>query len=142
MIAQNLPTNRFTAYRLYLPTYNNPTAASIGVPAGAALRPDPREGFQKPAVVWYGTSILQGGVASRPGNAFTNMISRRLKREIYNFGFSGNGKMELGVYQHLAQLNASLIIIDCNWNMDGPTIAANAGPVTPLAAWDLHLVRV
>jgi hypothetical protein len=25
------------------------------------------------------------------------MISRRLQREIYNFGFSGNGKMELGV---------------------------------------------
>jgi len=32
--------------------------------------------------------------------------------------------MEHGVYQHLAKLDAALIIIDCNWNMDGPTIAA------------------
>jgi hypothetical protein len=64
-------------------------------------------------------------VASRVGNAFTNMISRRLQREIYNFGFSGNGKMELGVYQHLATLPASLIIIDCNWNMGPPSITAN-----------------
>ena len=70
----------------------------VSIQVGATLRADPREGFQKPAVVWYGTSILQGGVASRPGNAFTNMISRRLKHEIYNFGFSGNGKMEVGVY--------------------------------------------
>ena len=38
-----------------------------------------------------------GAQASRVGNAFTNMISRRLQQEIFNFGFSGNGKMELGV---------------------------------------------
>lgn len=71
----------------------------------------------------------KGGVASRVGNAFTNMISRRIKREIYNFGFSGNGKMEPGVYQHLAKLDAAVIIIDCSWNMDGPSIAAAAPPL-------------
>ena len=42
---------------------------------------------------------------------------------------SGNGKMEKGVYQHLAKLDAALIIIDCNWNMDGPMISANAPPM-------------
>ena len=89
VIATNLPTNRSTAYRLYLPTYNSVTAGSIGVPQGSTLTKDHRPGFEKPAVVWYGTSILQGGVASRVGNAFTNMISRRLKQEIFNFGFSG-----------------------------------------------------
>lgn len=87
---------------------------AIGVPAGSTIGLDTRPGFKQPAVVWYGTSILQGGVASRVGNAFTNMISRRLQQEIYNFGFSGNGKMEVGVYEHLAKLDAALIIIDCN----------------------------
>jgi len=72
---------------------------------------------------------LQGGVASRVGNAFTNMISRRLKQEIYNFGFSGNGIMEKGVYEHLVKIDASLIIIDCNWNMNGASIAAAAPPL-------------
>lgn len=38
----------------------------------------------------YGTSIAQGGVASRPGMAFTNIISRNIQYPIYNFGFSGN----------------------------------------------------
>ena len=37
--------------------------------------------------------------------------------------------MEKGVYQHLAKLDAALIIIDCNWNMDGLTITANAPPL-------------
>jgi hypothetical protein len=31
--------------------------------------------------------------------------------------------MEISVAQHLATLNASLFIIDCDWNMDGPTVA-------------------
>lgn len=128
-VATDLPTDKLTSYRLYLPTYNTVLGGAIGVPSGAKLSADSRPGFKSPAVVWYGTSILQGGVASRVGNAFTNMISRRLQQEIYNFGFSGNGKMELGVYQHLAKLDASLIIIDCNWNMNGPSITANALPM-------------
>jgi hypothetical protein len=37
--------------------------------------------------------------------------------------------MEEGVYQHLAKLDAALIIIDCNWNMNGPMISANAPPL-------------
>jgi hypothetical protein len=45
-----------------------------------------------PPVVFYGTSITQGGVASRPGMAFTNILSRALDREVLNFGFSGNGE--------------------------------------------------
>jgi cytochrome oxidase assembly protein ShyY1 len=64
------------------------TAFSAGVPEGSTIQIDSQPGFTKPAVVWYGTSILQGGVASRVGNAFTNMISRRLERTIFNFGFS------------------------------------------------------
>ena len=43
--------------------------AAVGTPAPT---------FQSPPVVWYGTSILQGGVASRPGNAFSNIVSRYL----------------------------------------------------------------
>ena len=45
-------------------------------------------------------------------------MSRALSTEIYNFGFSGNGIMELNVAQYLTLLDASMIIVDCNWNMD------------------------
>ena len=48
-------------------------------------------------IVWYGTSIAQGGVVTRPGMAFTNIIARNLGREVLNFGFSGNGKMTKAV---------------------------------------------
>jgi hypothetical protein len=45
-------------------------------------------------IIFYGTSITQGGCASRPGMAYTNILSRYLNREIINLGFSGNGKGE------------------------------------------------
>ena len=43
-------------------------------------------------VIVYGTSITQGGCASRPGSCYTNILSRKLNRPLLNYGFSGNGQ--------------------------------------------------
>lgn len=73
-------------------------------------------------------------MASRPGFAFTNMISRTLNRDILNFGFSGNGIMEISVAEFLTQIpEPAAFIIDCNWNMDGPTIASHAVPLVQVS---------
>lgn len=48
-----------------------------------------------PSSLIDGTSILQGGVSFRPGRIFTARVGRALSTEIFNFGFSGNGKSEL-----------------------------------------------
>ncbi|WP_449537907.1 SGNH/GDSL hydrolase family protein [Ferdinandcohnia sp. Marseille-Q9671] len=45
-------------------------------------------------VIFYGTSITQGGCASRPGMSYTNILSRRINLEFINLGFSGSGKGE------------------------------------------------
>ena len=118
------------AYRLHLPTYMATLNVSIGIDRTAnIIAPDASHlGRHKP-IVWYGTSILQGGVASRPGQVNTHIVSRALETEIYNFGFSGNGIMELSVAQYLAEIDASMIIVDCNWNMDAAMITQNAVPL-------------
>ena len=71
---------------LYLPLYNGVGHVSIGVEDGASLLPSPRPAPRPPPVVFYGTSITQGGVVSRPGMAFTNIIGRTLARDVLNFG--------------------------------------------------------
>ena len=120
-------TCKLTRYRLHLPLYNGVAKLSLGFNAEGAgcsnnhcvLVPDtdPRTlaTESKPPVVWYGTSIAQGGVASRPGMAFTNSIARNIDRTVLNFGFSGNGIMEVGVAQWLVQIKAAAYVIDCNW---------------------------
>eukprot|EP00040_Diaphanoeca_grandis_P020150 m.107095 g.107095 ORF g.107095 m.107095 type:complete len:858 (-) comp27770_c0_seq2:220-2793(-) len=118
----------FTRYRFHLPIYNGLTSASIGVPTGATVEVDPTDGNTNAApILWYGTSIVNGHVASRPGMIFTNALSRMLDRPVINLGFGGNGKMEMAVGRLVAEVKqAAMIVIDCNWNMNGSTIATNA----------------
>jgi hypothetical protein len=59
-------------YYLYLPLYNRVTWMEIGVPDGSKLKPLPVRS-EKP-IVAYGTSILQGGCASRPGWPGANSV--------------------------------------------------------------------
>jgi lysophospholipase L1-like esterase len=70
-------------------------------------------------IVAYGTSILQGAVASRPGLAWTNIVERNLDRTIINLGFSGNGRFEKPIFDLMAKVDAKLYILDCMPNLTG-----------------------
>ena len=66
----------------------------------------------KPIVI-YGTSITQGGSASRPGMTYPSILSRKLNTEIINLGFRANGMFEESVGQVLCDIDAELYVIDC-----------------------------
>ena len=63
-------------------------------------------------MVFYGTSILQGGCASRPGMAHTNILERWLNRECINLGFSGNALLDLEIADVIAGVDASMFVLD------------------------------
>ncbi|MES2706181.1 MAG: SGNH/GDSL hydrolase family protein [Verrucomicrobiota bacterium] len=103
---------------LYLPLYNGTKSLEIGVKAGAHLEiPLPRPETRRRPLVIYGTSITQGGCASRPGMAWTSILGRMLDRPVINLGFSSSGSMEPPVGEVLAELDPAAYIIDCTWNM-------------------------
>ena len=114
-------------YRLYLPLYNGVTSVEVGVAPGAAFRPVPPRA-EKP-ILFYGTSIMHGGCASRPGMAHASILGRRLERPIINLGFSGNGIMEPEVAALLAELDPCVYVIDCLPNMDADAVAERAEPL-------------
>ena len=72
-------------------------------------------------VVYYGCSITQGGCASRPGNSYQSIISRRLDTEYINLGFSGSGKAEDLMVQYLADLKMSVFVCDYDHNAPDAT---------------------
>ncbi len=113
-------------YLLYLPLYNGIEFVNIGVPAAFKIEPVPPE-TGKP-IVFYGTSITQGGCASRPGMCTTAILGRRLNREFINLGFSGNGRMEPEVAELLAELDPLVYFIDCLPNMAADKVAARVEP--------------
>ncbi|MEF9932226.1 MAG: SGNH/GDSL hydrolase family protein, partial [Bacteroidales bacterium] len=57
-------------------------------------------------IVFYGTSVTQGGCASRPGMAYPAIIERKLNRETINLGFSGNGRMDKVMADKIATIKA------------------------------------
>ncbi len=120
-----LPAKR-RAYAVYLPLYNGVQSVEIGLPATAKLWPlAPRK--DKP-ILFYGTSIMQGGCASRPGMAHSAMLGRRLDKPIVNLGFSGNGKMDLEIGELMAEIDACLYFVDCLPNMGAAEVAKRAVP--------------
>jgi hypothetical protein len=79
-LASGLPAGE-KEYLLYLPLYNGVSAAEVGLPKGAVLtRADPRPAGRRAPIVFYGTSITQGGCASRPGMAHTAILGRAFDR--------------------------------------------------------------
>ena len=111
-------------YTLYLPLYNGVESLDIGVARGETFEPIPPR-TEKP-MVFYGTSILHGACASRPGMAFPAILGRRLRRPVCNLGFSGNGRMEPEVGTLLAELDPCVYAIDCLPNMDADAVSERA----------------
>jgi len=97
------------------PLYGGIEKVLIGLEEGAVLEaPEPLDPGR---IVIYGTSITQGGCASRPGLSFTNILSRRLKSEFLNFGFSGNAFGEIEIARILAKIeNVKMYILDYEAN--------------------------
>ncbi|CCZ08185.1 SGNH/GDSL hydrolase family protein [Culturomica massiliensis] len=100
-------------YMLYLPLYDGVVSLEIGVDSTASIgQPKVDLPVRDKPVVCYGTSILQGGCASRPGMAHTNILSRRLNREFVNLGFSGNGQLDYEIAGIMTNRDAALYILD------------------------------
>lgn len=88
---------------------------------------DPQARLEEPKVkyrdldpiVIYGSSIVHGTAASRPGLAYPAMISRELNMDYRNIGFSGNAKGEVAMANWLASLPMSVFV--CDYDHNTPT---------------------
>ena len=123
-------------YMLYLSLYDGISSLAIGVDDSARLLlPEVQSPAAGSPVVFYGTSILQGGCANRPGMAFTNIIGRRLNRECINLGFSGNGLMDMDIAELMASVeDPAVYVFDYVPN-------AGAGKIRDTGEAFFHVIR-
>lgn len=106
-------------FTIDFPLYAGVETVLIGIDEQAKIAAPSQWTDDRPVVV-YGTSITQGGCATRPGMAYTNIISRELNRPIINLGFSGNGKGEAEVAAELVKIkNPAMFVLDYEANSDG-----------------------
>jgi len=109
------PTVKIKKFRLYLPLYNTPKWLKIGVASNADFKVE--EANEKAPLIFYGTSIMQGASASRPGMAWLNILGRKLDRPLINLGFSGNGRLEAPLIDLMNQIDAKIFVLDCQPNL-------------------------
>ena len=76
-------------------------------------------------IAFYGSSITEGGHATRPCNTYTAILSSRLDTDYYNFGFSGNAKGQLPIADYICTLDISALIIDYDHNAPDPEFLKN-----------------
>lgn len=119
--------SKFHDFTINFPLYNGVKSLQIGVEQGSVIQAPPAFSFSGKIVI-YGTSITQGGCVSRPGMAYSNILSRKLDAQFVNLGFSGNGKGEPALAHLINQISdVSFIILDYEANA-GKTIKNTLDP--------------
>lgn len=116
-------------YMLYLSLYDGVDSLFAGVDSGCVVLP-PAVNLPERAkpIVMYGTSILQGGCATRPGMVHTSILGRMLQREVINLGFSGNARLDPEIAGLMAQADASVFVIDALPNCTAAQVDSLARP--------------
>lgn len=104
---------KMRTYRIYFPLYQELIDAYVGVDEKAKFE------FVKPKMdnlVIYGTSISQGGCATRPGMDYGAILGRLLNLNVINLGFSGSCKIEEVMTDEINKIDKKYLILELESN--------------------------
>lgn len=109
------PDKKMRDITINFPSYNDVNNLYIGLSEDSIVEAPKPYRNEKP-IVYYGSSITQGGCSSRPGRIYQNVISRRFNYDYINLGFSGNAKAEDEMIDYIKSLDMSLFVYDYDHN--------------------------
>lgn len=107
-------------YTVNMPLYDQVYEVYLGLKKDAKLEPIALPYRNEKPVVYYGSSITQGGCACRPGNAYQAMIARKYNLDYINLGFSGSAKGEPEMAEHIASLEMEAFV--CDYDHNAPSL--------------------
>ncbi len=115
----NVGDESLKEFEIQLPILTCVNDLYIGLKEGSVIEAPSEYYYEKP-IVFYGSSITHGASSSRPGNAYTSIISRRLSADYINLGFSGNAKGEKAMAEYISTLEMSAFVLDYDHNAPTP----------------------
>ena len=104
---------------IYFPRNEQVETIEIAVEDNATVAPPTPYKHKKP-IVFYGSSITEGGCSCNSTNAYTAILSRLLDFDFYNLGFSGNAKGELSMADYINTFDMGVFVYDYDHN--APTV--------------------
>lgn len=111
----SFPDRKMRDILIHFPLYNPVNEVYISLEEDADILPCDDYKIQKP-IVYYGSSITQGGCASHPGNCYCAILSRRLDADYVNLGFSGSARAEQEMADYIGSLPMHAFVYDYDYN--------------------------
>ena len=107
-------------YILYFPLYSGVESLEIELAQDSKVAEYRK---YKPAlpILYYGSSITQGGCASRADNCYQALVSQWLNADYLVLGFSGSAKAEPEMVEYLSQVDCSVFV--CDYDHNAPNVA-------------------
>ena len=115
-----LPYTDMRDYTINFPLYSEVSELYVGISDCASILAPRQYTIEKP-VVYYGSSITQGGCASRPGRSYESILSRRFDMNYINLGFTGNARGEDEIAEYIRDLDMTAFVYDYDHN--APTLS-------------------
>lgn len=100
---------------IFFPLYSDVCNVYVGLKNGCVLE-QPKDYKFKLPITFYGSSITQGGCASKSGDDYISRLSRKLDTEILNLGFSGNALAEPNMAKYISSIKSSIYVLDYDHN--------------------------
>jgi hypothetical protein len=122
-VSRTFPQAGMREVLFHFPLYTDVLSLRLGLDADAVLQRAPA--YSHTGVVFYGSSITQGACASKPGNCFTNLLSRRLDFDYINLGFSNGARGEEAMVDYLCKLPMKVFVCDYDHNAPNAELLRN-----------------
>ena len=104
---------------VYFPRNEQIEMIEISIEDGTVITEPTPYKYEKP-IVFYGSSITEGGCACNSTNAYSAILSRWFDFDFYNLGFSGNARGEIEMADYINTLDMSAFVFDYDHN--APTV--------------------
>ncbi len=107
--------DKMRSYTLHFPLYQGVKDLHLAVEKGNTFAKGTPYRDCLP-VLYYGSSITQGGCASRADTSYEGFISKKNNVDFINLGFSGSAKAEPVMIDYLTGIQASVAVFDYDYN--------------------------
>ena len=105
-------------YVLHFPLYSGVKFLAVEIDENARIEAGAGYKPEKP-ILYYGSSITQGGCASRADMSYEDMICEQTGVDYINLGFSGSGRAEDAMVDYLRRIDCSIFV--CDYDHNAPT---------------------
>lgn len=98
------------------PLYGFVNQLYIGVDENSYVKKLPNHYKDMKPMVFYGSSVTHGACATRPGNCYPHIVSRKTNIDFINLGFSGSANAQKEIAEYIANIPMSAFIMEYDYN--------------------------